>query len=317
MRTIRLIVLVAIAMMAVAPLATAQDIGDDLRIGIVIHSDPTRPFWVVVHNGARDAAERFGVELTFQGSRDPLEQAQFIEDLVAVGVDGIGVSLANPDAMQDAIALATDEGIPVVSLNSGSNDFLEVGALMHFGQSEVIAGEGAGNRFNAQGITGKVLCVNHQAANIGLDERCRGLETTYAGEVERLDVTSTGSEDPTGTINTIQTKLETDDSIEAVLTLNPVIAMLALDAINEAGTDTTLGTFDLSTDVLAAIEAGDMVFAIDQQQYLQGYLPVVFLILNVWNANVAGGGIPILTGPGFVDASNAAAVVEYAARGSR
>ena len=101
------------------------------------------------------------------------------------------------------------------------------------------------------------------------------------------------------------------------MTLNPVIAIIALRAIQEEESDATLATFDLSPDVLGAIEAGEIAFAIDQQQYLQGYLPVVFLVLNAWNANVAGGGQPILTGPGFVDASNAAAVVEYSARGTR
>ncbi len=316
MRTIRLLLLVAIALMAITPLATAQD--DTLRIGIVIHSDPTRPFWTVVKNGATDAAERYGVELTFQGSRDPLEQAQFVEDLIAIGVDGIGVSLANPDALVDAIALATDAGIPVVSLNSGSNDFLDVGSLMHFGQTEVIAGAGAGTRFNEMGITGKVLCINHQAANIGLDERCRGLESTYAGEVERIDVTSTGSDDLIGTQNTLQTKLLSDSSIEALLALNPVIAIAALDAINEEKPgEIVLATFDLSSEVLDAIVMGEISFAIDQQQYLQGYLPVSFLVLYNENANVAGGGLPILTGPGFVDASNADEVMAGAARGTR
>lgn len=316
MRTIRLLVLITIAMMAVAPLATAQD--DGLRFGIIIHSDPTRPFWTVVKNGAIDAAELYGVTLTFNGSRDPLEQAQFVEDLVAAGVDGIGVSLANPDALLDSIALATAAGIPVVSLNSGSNDFVAAGSLMHFGQTEVIAGEGAGNSFNALGVTGKVLCVNHQAANIGLDERCRGLETTYAGEVERLDVTSTGSDDLIGTQNTLQSKLLSDQSVEAILTLNPVIAIAALDAIREERPgDVTLGTFDLSPEVLDSILIGEIAFAIDQQQYLQGYLPIVFLYLYNHNANVAGGGLPILTGPGIVDASNAADVQAYAARGTR
>ena len=316
MRTIRLLLLVAIALMAIAPLATAQD--DTMRIGIVIHNDPTRPFWTVVKNGATDAAERYGVELTFQGSRDPLEQAQFVEDLIAIGVDGIGVSLANPDALVDAIALAADAGIPVVSLNSGSNDFLAVGSLMHFGQTEVIAGAGAGTRFNELGITGKVLCINHQAANIGLDERCRGLESTYAGEVERIDVTSTSSDDLIGTQNTLQTKLLSDSSIEALLALNPVIAIAALDAINEEKPgEVVLATFDLSSEVLDAIVMGEISFAIDQQQYLQGYLPVSFLVLYNENANVAGGGLPILTGPGFVDASNADEVMAGAARGTR
>ena len=315
MRKVLVLVLVALLSMTLAPLATAQDIGD-IRIGIVIHSDPSRPFWAVVHSGARDAAERFGVHLTYVGSLDPLEQAQFMEDFVAAGVDGIAVSLANPDAMKGAIALALEAGIPVVSLNSGNNHFIEAGAMMHFGQSEVVAGEGAGLRFNSMGITGKILCINHQAANIALDERCRGLENTYAGEVERLDVTATSLDDPVGTQNTIQTKLLTDD-IAGMLTLNNVVAMMALRAIQEEGSDAILATFDMGPDALAAVQAGDIAFAIDQQPYLQGYLPVVFLALNIWNANVAGGGLPILTGPGFVDAGNVDAVLEYASRGTR
>jgi simple sugar transport system substrate-binding protein len=315
MRTIRLLVLIAIAMMAVAPLATAQD--DGLRMGLVIHSDPTRPFWTVVHNGARAAAERYGVTITFQGSRDPLEQAQFVEDLIAIGVDGIAVTLANPDAMRDSIALALEAGIPVVSFNSGSNDFVSAGALMHFGQTEVIAGQGAGLRFNDMGVS-KVICVNHQSYNIGLDERCAGLEATFAGEVERLDVTATGSEDLLGTQSTLQTKLLSDPSIEAVLTLNPTIAIAARDAINlERPGEVILGTFDLSSEVLDGIEAGEISFAIDQQPYLQGYYSVSALVLAVENANTLGGGLPVLTGPGFVDASNAAAVREGAARGTR
>jgi simple sugar transport system substrate-binding protein len=44
-----------------------------------------------------------------------------------------------------------------------------------------------------------------------------------------------------------------------------------------------------------------VLFAVDQQQYLQGYLPIVFLKLFKHNANTVGGGQPVLTGPGFVD----------------
>jgi simple sugar transport system substrate-binding protein len=59
------------------------------------------------------------------------------------------------------------------------------------------------------------------------------------------------------------------------------------------------------------------MFAIDQQQYLQGYLPVVFLYLYNANLNTVGGGLPVLTGPGIVDASNAGAVKDLAAAGTR
>jgi simple sugar transport system substrate-binding protein len=60
-----------------------------------------------------------------------------------------------------------------------------------------------------------------------------------------------------------------------------------------------------------------MLFAVDQQQYLQGYLPVVFLKLFKTNANTVGGGQPVLTGPGFVDKSNASTVEKLSGEGTR
>jgi len=133
----------------------------------------------------------------------------------------------------------------------------------------------------------------------------------------RFNVATTGVRDVAGTVAAIQNKLIADKDIDGVLTLNPVIAMAARDAIKAAGGNQKLATFDLSPDVLAAIEAGEMMFAIDQQQYLQGYLPIVFLYLYKTNLNTVGGGLPVLTGPGFVDKSNAATVKDLSAKGTR
>jgi simple sugar transport system substrate-binding protein len=289
----------------------------DLVFGLAVHAPPAEAlFWGVVEKGAKDAAAALGVELKSGGSRDPSEQSGLIEDYVSSGVDGIMVSLANPDAMKDAIQKAVDAGIPVITINSGVNVYKDFGALTHVGQTEFIAGQGAGYKFNEMGYT-KALCVNHEEANIALEERCDGLADTFEGEVERFNIASTGIEDPAGSLATIQDKLTADPSFDSVLTLNPTIAMSALDAIKAAGGGQALATFDLSPAVLEAIQAGDIEFAIDQQQYLQGYLPVVFLYLYNVNANTVGGGLPVLTGPGFVDASNAADVVDLAGQGTR
>ncbi len=79
-----------------------------------------------------------------------------------------------------------------------------------------------------------------------------------------------------------------------------------------------LATFDLAPEVLQAIVDGDMLFAIDQQQYLQGYLPIVFLTLyNEYGGLLPGGGGVVLTGPGFVTADNAAAVIQLSSAGIR
>ena len=292
----------------------AQD--DGLTIGYAVHSDPSGSFWDVVTRGARDAAEDLGVELLVGGSSDPVQQSQLVEDYISQGVDGIIVSLANPDAMRDAVTRAVEAGIPVITINSGAGVFRELGALTHVGQTEFVAGQGAGLQMNDLGVS-KVLCVIHEEGNIGLEERCAGMEDTFMGEVERFNIATTGVTDLAGTQSSIQDRLISDSSIDAILSLNPDVAIAARDAISGAGTSQTLATFDLSADVLRSIEAGEIAFAIDQQQYLQGYLPVVFLKLFNENLNVVGGGNPVLTGPGFVTAENAAEVIDLSAAGTR
>ncbi len=315
-RTVRILLPLFVVMMLLLPLGPAAAQDDTLRFCLAVHDDPTGSFWSVVDRGAKDAAALYGADLTSGGSLDPVVQTQFVEDCVAQNVDGIVVSLANPDALRDSVLSATQAGIPVITINSGVDVFRELGALTHVGQTELVAGQGAGLRFNDLGAS-KVLCVIHEEGNIGLEERCDGLTETFNGEVERFNVATTGVADLAGTSGTLQDKLISDDSIDAVLTLNPDVAVAARDAMAAAGTEQMLGTFDLSPDVLQALVDGEMVFAIDQQQYLQGYLPIVFLALYNQNANVVGGGLPVLTGPGFVDASNAAAVIDLSAAGTR
>jgi simple sugar transport system substrate-binding protein len=325
MRVSKLVVLVVLALAVAIPAFSfhntnqvkpiqAQD--DEVVIGLAVHDDPTGSFWNVVDRGAHDAADELGITLISNGSKDPLEQAQIIDDYVAQGVDGIIVSLANPDALSDSVTAAIEAGIPVITINSGVGVYKELGALTHVGQTEFVAGQGAGERFNELGAT-KVLCVIHEEGNIGLEERCDGLEDTFEGEVERFNVALTGAGDLVGTSGAIQDKLLSDDSIDGILSLNPDIATAAWDAMQAAGTEQILGTFDLSPDILQAIVDGNISFAIDQQQYMQGYLPVVFLHLYIDNLNVVGGGNPVLTGPGFVDSSNAAQVIELSAGGTR
>ncbi|MBN1138510.1 MAG: sugar ABC transporter substrate-binding protein [Anaerolineae bacterium] len=288
-----------------------------LVFGMAVHSNPAEDaFWAVVEKGAKDAAATYGVTLKSGGNSDPAQQAQLIETYIADKVDGIFVSLANPDALKDACKKAVAAGIPLITINSGVDIYKELGALNHVGQTEFVAGQGAGEKFNAEGAK-KALCVIHEEGNIGLEERCDGLADAFSGEVIRFNVASTGVKDVAGTVQAIQNKLTESSDIDAVLSLNPVIAMAARDAIKAAGGAQKLATFDLSPDVLAALESGEMLFAIDQQQYLQGYLPVVFLYLYKTNLNTVGGGLPVLTGPGFVDKSNAAQIKELSAGGTR
>jgi simple sugar transport system substrate-binding protein len=202
----------------------------------------------------------------------------------------------------------------VITVNSGAEESASLGAVTHVGQTETIAGEGAGAKLKEAGVT-KLICIVHEQGNIGLNQRCDGAKKSFGGEVENVQVA--GVADVSTTLTEIQSKLESDDSIDGVLALNPDIAVAARDAIAGAGSEAKLATFDLSGDVIQAIEDGEILFAVDQQQYLQGYLPVVFLTLNKTNLNTVGGGRAVLTGPGFVEKSNAAKVKQLAEAGTR
>lgn len=297
--------------------AAPQVVQANLTFGLAVHSNPAEDlFWGVVEKGAKDAAATYGITLKSGGSGQPQEQAQLIENYVGAKVDGIIVSMANPDALKDAIKKATDAGIPVITINSGLSQSKEFGALAHVGQTEKVAGNGAGEQFNKAGLK-KALCVIHEEGNIGLEERCDGLAETFQGEVVRFNVATTGVKDVKGTVATLQDKLTADKDIDGILALNPVIGAAVRDAVKAVNGTQKIATFDLSTDVLDAIAAGEMMFAIDQQQYLQGYLPIVMLYLYKTNLNTIGGGLPVLTGPGIVDNSNAAMVKDLAKKGTR
>jgi simple sugar transport system substrate-binding protein len=289
--------------------------GRDLTIAVITHGEGDT-FWSVAKKGAEKAGEDMGVEVKYsESANDPQKHAQLIDSAVTEKVDGIATSVPNADALADPLQKAVDAGIPIVTLNSGQNDSADLGAITHVGQDESVAGEAAGQRLAESGGDGKLLCVVHEQGNTGLEERCAGAKKGFGGEVENVQVK--GVADISTSVTELQSKLESDDAVSAILTLNPDIAVAARDAVQGASADAALATFDLSGDVVKAVKAGEIEFAVDQQQYLQGYLPVVFLTLFNENANTVGGGLPVLTGPGFVDESNADTVEQLATEGTR
>jgi simple sugar transport system substrate-binding protein len=288
--------------------------GSNLTFAMVTHSDEGS-FWSVVKKGAEQAAKDEGVKLIWSPSNnDPQKEAQLISAAVSQKVDGLAVSVPNADAIKGALAQAKSAGIPIITLNSGADQSKALGAITHVGQDEAIAGKAAGERFKSDGVK-KVLCVIHEQNNIGLQQRCDGVKQGFGGDVTNLQVK--GTADVATTQTEIKSKLQADKSYDAVITLNPDIGEAAKTAIKGASSSAKLATFDLSPDVIKDVQAGTIEFAVDQQQYLQGYLPIVFLKLFKTNANTVGGGLPVLTGPGFVDKDNAQTVAKLAEAGTR
>lgn len=284
------------------------------KIAVITHGAGDA-FWSVCKKGADQAGKDVGLKILYSESHnDPSRQAQLISAAVSQKVTGIATSAPNPGAIKSALQRATRAHIPIVTLNSGVDKFKSLGAQTHVGQTETIAGQGAGERLKAAGAK-KLLVVFHEQGNIGLEQRYSGAKAGFKGSTVRLQ--TPGLSDIAQTTTQIQSKLSADKKIDAVLALNPQVGIAVMDAIKRARSKAKAATFDLSSDVIKAIQKGQVEFAIDQQQYLQGYLPVVFIYLNKINLNITGGGKPVLTGPGFVDKSNAAKVAALAKKGTR
>jgi simple sugar transport system substrate-binding protein len=288
--------------------------GQDLNFHVITHGDGG-VFWSVVRTAVEQVGADLGVNVQYiESNNNAQAQSQAIEAAIAEGSDGIAISLADPEGVSAAAQAVVDAGIPLYTLNSGLNNWEELGAVTHIGQDEIVAGEGAGERFNELNVN-KILCGRQEQTNIALEERCEGLASTFQGEVVSEFVGLDA--DPTEQENQISALLQQDPDIDAFMGTGPNLPVRAIAAAQSAGRELVIAGFDISPDLIAAINEGTIAFTVDQQQYLQGYLPVVLMYLQATNLNTAGGGNPILTGPGFVDSENAAQVADLVDAGTR
>ncbi len=276
------------------------------RYVMVTHGEGNDPFWPVVQKGGEDAARAIGAdfEYIYNPSADMADMASSIQAAAATSPDGMVISLPDPDSLGPAIKAAVASGVPVITMNSGLESSASLGALMHVGQPEFLAGQSAGARAKAEGAT-KALCMIQEAYNTALVDRCEGY-----GEAVPMEFTDTTS-DPA----TIQTRataaLQSNPDVDAVLSVGPHVCDAVSKALDDLGKTVHHSCFDLSPAVMDLINAGKVSFTIDQQQRLQGYMPII--VLHLYN-NGAGllPGANIPSGPGFVDKSNASSVAALA-----
>jgi simple sugar transport system substrate-binding protein len=279
---------------------------------MVTHEPPGATFWTKVQNGARQAAKDSGVTLKYSADPDSGKQATLVQSAIDSKVNGIATTLANPEAMAGVVKGAGDAGIPVVALNAGLDQYQKLGALMYFGSDEAIAGEAGGKRLAALGAK-HVLCPIQAAGVVSLDTRCAGIKKA----VPNTETVQVNGQDDSAVTSALQAKLSQDKSIDYIVTLGAPIALDALKAMDGSGTSAKLATFDMNTEVAQNIKDGKILFSIDQQPYVQGYMSVVALYLNTKNGNDLGGGKAVLTGPSFVDNTNIDKVLEYAKNNTR
>jgi simple sugar transport system substrate-binding protein len=286
--------------------------GEEYTIAMITHEAPGDTFWDKIRAGAEAAAERHNITLNYSNDPDAGEMATLVQNAVDSNVDGMALTLAYPDQVGPAAQQVAESGVPIVAFNSGINDYQNFGVPMYFGSNEQLAGQTVGERIGQEG-GGKALCVIQEQGQVALETRCAGVTQGFPN-TEILYVTGT---DLPSVQQTIGSKLQQDPSVTHIVTLGAPVAQAAQQARTDTSSQAEIITFDLNADVAAAIESGDIAFSIDQQPYVQGYLAVTSLWLNLTNGNDIGGGQPVLTGPSIVDETNIGPIVEYADNNTR
>lgn len=271
----------------------------------ITHGQAGDSFWDVVRKGAKTAAKETDCDLQYQAPAqfDLVAMSRLIDAAVAAKPDGLIVSIPDVDLLGKPIQAAVAAKIPVISVNSGIGDSRRLGCLMHIGQEEESAGRMAGERMKAIGVKEAVI-LNQEIGNVALDQRIKGFKDGFEGpfhHVEVLPVTIKFKE----CHDTLTSYLLQHPEVDGVLALGPVAAEPALQTLSEMGEigKVKLCTFDISPAVIQALSKKQMSFAVDQQQWLQGYLPVIFLANYAKHGALPENGL-ILTGPSFVTPEN-------------
>jgi simple sugar transport system substrate-binding protein len=288
-----------------------------VRIAVVTHGQASSPFWAIVRNGVEAAARQMDVVVDYRAP-DVYSLARMqdlIDQAVASHPDGLVVSIPE-SGLAPAIRRAVKAGIPVVSINSGSDVYRRLGVLAHVGQPEERAGFASGRRMAAAGVR-RALCVNQQIGNQGLDARCRGLARAMRASGGRSRVLGVDDQSPS-TPRKIADAIRSG-RIDGVLALNATSGMEAVKGARRLGGTPApkIATFDLGPDVLSAVRAHQLLFAVDQQAYLQGYLPIVLLTERARYGLFPAQGDIVATGPNFVTRDNADKALELSRRSIR
>ena len=265
-----------LALAALLATGAAQAAG---KYVLISHAPDSDSWWNTIKNSVKQAGEDYGVTVDYRNppNGDLADMARLIEQAAAQGYDGVITTIADFNVLQGAMKKVTDKKIPLITINSGTPEQSEkLGAVMHVGQPEYAAGKGAGERAKAAGVK-SFLCVNHYATNPASFERCRGFADAIGADFKKSTIDA--GDDPTGIESKVSAYLRQNAGTQAVLTLGPTSAHPTLKALEKSGQKGKLwfATFDLSDEIGKGIKDGSIQFGIDQQPYLQGYIPVAVL----------------------------------------
>jgi simple sugar transport system substrate-binding protein len=266
---------------------------------VMVNHVTTNVFFTPTQNGMADAAKLLGIpgpQWTGSESSNVGQMVTAMKTAINAKADGIGVALIAKTSFNAAIKQALGEDIPVVAYNA---DEPESGRLSYVGQDLFQAGVQLGQHAQAllpNGGQVGLFIATPGAANI--QPRIDGAKSVLGKDSKfQIDVVTSGASVP-GELTAVQ-QWQTGHTSAA--------GMFAVDGGTTQGIAQVLrkqnlrpkvkgGGFDLTPITEKLLSVGDLDFTIDQQPYLQGFLP----ILQMYMYKVSGGLVaPVETDTGL------------------
>jgi simple sugar transport system substrate-binding protein len=281
------------------------------KVTMIVYAGQSVEFFVPVVNGAKDAANMFGIDLDVQYSDgDPVKQNNQIETAIANKVDGLAVSIPDDNAFNVNLCKAANSGIGVVSFNvdSSKGDLGGTCRMAFMGQNFVQTGYLIAQRMIKDGgiKAGDLVLTPVEAPEaVYAVQRYAGVKKAMDEIGAKTELLGTGFNLADAQTKEVQYLIGHPET-KAIIGLGSVPLTVAPKAIQEAKVQIPLAGFDLTPDIIAGIENGTIIATVDQQPYSQGFYAIAQLALyfkyGLYPSNMATGG------NGLVDKSNVAAV---------
>ncbi|MCX7975267.1 MAG: sugar ABC transporter substrate-binding protein [Candidatus Aminicenantes bacterium] len=301
----------------ISPLTAAKEIR--LKFFIISHGGAADPFWAVVRKGMEDAAKILSqrpdlkVEAIYYGPTvaSPAEVVKLLDMALAAKPDGLAVTITDAQVVDEALRRIISAGIPIIAINvpDPRSPSEKIPYLCYVGGDEYLGGVKAAEKFLEIAKTQKIqikraLVAPQEVGHVGLETRAKGFLDIMKSKGIPADKIQIFGEDPTKSVEILRSYFVTYPETNVIFTLGPMGTLAAMTFLTERGLAGKVlhGTYDLDAVTIEAIKRGLTSFAIVQQPYLQGYLPITFLTLYKLY-----GLMPIndiLTGPMLVDKKN-------------
>jgi simple sugar transport system substrate-binding protein len=290
---------------------------------IVAHGGITNPFWQRTLKGAEDAGKELGVEVHFQAPEqyDVKEMVDMLDTVIARKPTGIASTLSVPEMTDEPLRTAAKNGIPVVLLDADDNRPDPIPHIAFVGWNAYgIGTQSADKIIDELGKKPKhVLIGVHEAGNIALEARAQGLIdvlTKRLGSSVKIDKLLT-TVDMAKAMSAYDSFLAAHPDVDLIFATGSASGDPAIKFLEEKNLQgkITLVTADLSEQILGGIERGTVAFTSDCQQYLWGYLPVVYL--HLYHKYGMRPVSPTFTGPSIIDKSNLESVKALVSEGIR